>query len=178
MNTVNLVLVLFIFQVGNLSAHTDTIPDKGSEIEHRYGISVRFSVPAITGYTLDAFISPELNAELTVAPQYYGFGGGLYYHFWPRGYSRNWNPCLGIKYGYAGRISSSDWFGGTGRVSYYKSSVLYFPVGVCLSPNRWFNFAIDGGFARLKEYDVQHKFLMSIKFGVRIKYEGQLFKKE
>ncbi|MBW6536070.1 MAG: hypothetical protein K0B11_13770 [Mariniphaga sp.] len=56
MKTFTFILLIFFLSGIVFSAQTDSIPDKNNEIEHRYGISVRYSVPAATGFAFDAFI--------------------------------------------------------------------------------------------------------------------------
>ena len=119
----------------------ETIPNL--RLERRTGISFNIGAPAIFGFVLDHFVTPQINTSVTLSP-FIGnfgsfiFGGGLNVYPWG-GNPKTKNTFYGgIHYSY-GEIK--DFSEGT-----IVSHMVYLPVGLSLIDRRGLTASIDGGY--------------------------------
>ncbi len=132
-----LIVILFLsFSIWTFGQNDTLKENNNIRSEKKYGFSFFIGGPTFLGFSLDAFVLPQVNIEASVLALgiLLGANGGIKYH--PFGGKNNlyWSPYIGAEYGRLELVPSDS----------YRE--FYFPLGVNYTGKKWLNFSFDIGY--------------------------------
>lgn len=158
--------VAFSLSFFSFIANTQNVQQNNLRKEMPVGLSLYLGGASILGGSIDYFVSPKVNLEMSIG---WNFSGGIKYHFW--GHKPiSWSPYIGAIANAKGKLGSTDWDTRRG---------LFFPIGAHYIYINSFSFAIEAGPWYIKDDDEEHDEYdddesgfhpwIGVKIGLRIK---------